>query len=187
MNVICKEPKDYCLTKDKQYTIEDETRDLYKLKNDNGALVRYGKSLFTKGNSTENIQESKSIEEYLDTIIVDGNPPYIEIDDNLIYFELECKLALNSCGIAEFEGMNNLVDDIITHFPNIEDLRQRVFLKVIKHYLKEFGECLNTFSTNTNYNHFEIIDNILESISDYSTISYNLNSRNEIKLWIISE
>jgi len=193
--VKCVNPKNYRLTVDNEYSVEDTNDDFYLVINDNGKQVRYSKDLF------EDVILEDTIEQILERVSLNPNRVInsFSIDGNNITFNNTTLLGCFdnthlSCGIGFITNINEAYNRIHTALidyvnENRSDLVQQVFKKLFKLNVERINQpkLFYLSSTNTNYIHFEAIDSVLSQFTVSGITGHNPNSGNEIKLWVMTK
>jgi len=200
---ICKNPKNYKLTLNKEYEIEESNGNYVKLINDTGKLVRYDSSLFEDlvvvpppppppPIRTENqIIQSVNVARQNTNLIFS----YRNRDNNLVQSVPKPISYQNpdfSCGIETMDGLSNLIDEI----ENVVDTEHDDYINLKNHIctrcinkIKEFSRTRNRgaiiFSTNEDLNHEDYYNWLNEMSMSTTEWFNNPNSGNNIKIWCI--
>jgi len=194
MNVICKNPKNYNITLEKNYNVIEQDNDYFIIENDLENVEKYHKNLF------EWEKEQLSDQEILDSINVQyvarsGRYARISRENKEgehiikdIALDIDYSESIISCGIGELAGINNLANVVNRIELDIQDreleskARDYIFKEIIRQYVEILNTKITLLSTNITHND-ERINRILSEM--YTNVStYNYNSGNEIKLWI---
>ena len=194
MNKIikCKYPKNYNLTLDKEYKVEEESSDFYTLKNDNDIIVKYRTNLFiNKVESEEDIISSLKItDNHRIRLLKNGEPILLDFTDKLNYLDTAI-----SCGIYQLSGINELIGDIRDTIINIfgtqetysnliQDIFELQILDKIEKMLEIEDILYILFSTNTNNNFFYLQEPVMDDLCKRVALGINPNTENEIILWL---
>ena len=195
--VRCVNPKNYKLTLNSQYLVEEDG-DFYLVVNDNGKNVRYYRDLF------EDVQIAvqppvipepprRTEQDCINSInINNGLIRYTDINNNNVSFEWNYGYSGTdiSCGIAQLYRIDDLMNLILNHVDtndnDFEDLIKELFVKTLKSVI---GTRENRFVLiSTAYNdECEDFYHYLSNLSHVETEWLNNpNSGNEIKMWTIN-
>lgn len=204
MNKICINPKNYRLTRGKQYLIVEEEEDYILIINDNNKTQRYAKDLF-EDDVVEEIAPPppprRTEQDCINSITVTENEGtnqivlrYNDIENNevSIAFLGIIQGAANSCGIQEYDGLNMIMSLILQNVDTEEEdmieLQKALFRTFIRHLLStNIGNSRwMTFSTNQSEEN-EDFYTVLDELAQVSTPwEENPNSGSMIKLWILN-
>jgi hypothetical protein len=186
----------YKITLDKEYDLVKTEGNYYFLQNDSLKLVRYSKDFFEEVQNNIALEEESNVvislteAQVIASISEDGSA---FTDNNGEFVELYlCFLSASestiSCGIIEFQGINDLISSIEQEVPTVDsdriELKRSIFKKVIKYSVSQQKCAIALFSTNVDFD--EDILPALDEISDVvSRTVINPNSENNIKLWMM--
>lgn len=189
--LICVNPKGYKLTKDKEYEVDHKGNGFVFIKNDNEKISKYSNNLFKAK------EEPKlTLDQLINNIIVINdlnqdnkyctlkykNPPY-EKNTTLEFTESSV-----SCGILEINNLNGLsifCKNVIDH-ENTDITVRELLASIIEDNIVTNPENITyMFSTNTNFEHFNDVELVLDNMTDASLQKYNNNSGNTIKTWLL--
>lgn len=210
MRIVCIAVENYKLTEGKIYVAENESRDFYKLLNDNNIGVRYSKRLFRIARP----DETGEVE--IPVIVTPPPPPALTERDlvnsitiatgqvTFIDFDRQRKIVRNafsrdnsaiSCGVTQISGINSQISEIDEFFDLGDDdfvtIRKALFAACINEYVKSprgltRGFIFGTMSTNISEDTDLMI--VLDELADSTTpAKRNPNSGNDIKVWIMSQ
>lgn len=172
MNLTCKNPKTYSLTKDKEYEVIDENGNFITVMNDKFVAAKYSKDLFSTADNFNYTIDDYSIE-------FEGDYEDINIDsfnDSLI-----------SCGIGQCDELNYLLNSIDTlNFP--EENRKKLINDIFDYVFEDANYAIIMFSTTSDMNAESLFD-ALEGYTVVSNPTYitNPNSDNQINFWAVSK
>jgi hypothetical protein len=192
MEIKCKTPKDYKLTKDKVYEANESSKEnFYVITNDDNKEVNYHKDLFeevARGSTPEEILESfRCVQNEDDEVIFDCN---VIIDGENIEFstEIDDYESRNSCGITFAEGLSDLSNEIRNNIPDRGNIRIDIAQQILHLFINESRyAAFVLFTTNTNMDGYDFINDALMSICDHSDVEHNPNSGNDIKFWMVKK
>jgi hypothetical protein len=186
----------YKITLDKEYNLVKTEGNYYFLQNDSLKLVRYSKDFFEEVQNNITLEEESNVvislteAQVIASISEDGSA---FTDNNGEFVELDlCFLSASestiSCGIIEFQGINDLISSIEEEVPTVDsdriELKRSIFKKVIKYSVSQQKCAIALFSTNVDFD--EDILPALDEVSDVvSKTVINPNSENNIKLWMM--
>jgi hypothetical protein len=186
----------YKITLDKEYNLVKTEGNYYFLQNDSLKLVRYSKDFFEEVQNNITLEEESNVvislteAQVIASISEDGSA-FTDNDGEFVELEL-CFLSASestiSCGIIEFQGINDLISSIEEEVPTVDsdriELKRSIFKKVIKYSVSQQKCAIALFSTNVDFD--EDILPALDEISDIvSQTIINPNSENNIKLWMM--
>ena len=195
--VRCVNPKNYKLTLNSQYLVEEDG-DFYLVVNDNGKNVRYAQDLF------EDVQvvvqqpvipepPRRTEQDCINSININGRTiSYTDINNNNISFEWNYGYSDTniSCGIEQLYRIDNLMnsisDNVNTDGNDFEDLVEELFVRTLKRVISTRENRFVLISTAYN-DEYEDFYNHLGDLSCAETDWLeNPNSGNEIKMWTIN-
>ena len=195
--IICTNPKNYKLTKNKVYEVITKKNKFYLLKNDSGLPLLYSEELFEEYQEDSIIKEQflenlKQREGYF-TVTISGS------ETECISVPFRRSRSQISCGIREIEGINNiksyaiaLIRKVNPGYVNDIEFVKNVMTKMIKWAIDSQSGALILLSTNTNHednsdtnSDFELLDDIINEFASEGKVIFNPNSSNYIKLWTI--
>jgi len=198
---ICKNTKNYKLTLNKQYEIEEVDGNYVKIINDNGKLVRYDASLFEDEVVIPPPPPIRTETQIIQSIVVTNNgntftARYNNRINELVSFNVAIHRTgiANSCGVEAISGLNDIISVIEfivdTEHEDYLGLKKALFLCIIDKIKNVSRNSDNKgaiiFSTNINENH-EDYYTWLSSISMTTTEWFNNpNSGNNIKIWCVN-
>lgn len=210
MRIQCIAVENYKLTEGKIYNSESESRDFYKLLNDNNIGVRYAKRLFTE------VVVNGAEEPPRPIAAVPPPPPpalteadlvnSIEINNNsvsFVDFDRQRKHVANcfsrdnsaiSCGVTQISGINPQIQEVDSFFDLDDDdfitIRKALFRACIQEYVRSETGLIRGFifgMLSTNISDNDLLS-ILDELADTATTAKrNPNSGNEIKVWVMSK
>lgn len=201
----CKNPKTYNLTKDKNYSVDKETEDLYYITNDRGFSTKYLKDLF------EAIVEEPSLptappppppvlrteQDCINSIVVENNViSHVNLNGNpqVISTELEAEGTSISCGIGQIFGLNAFMEEIDDNVDTSQDdmllLKKALFKTGIRSLLGSNNTGMSLLSTNIQEDsdldhYYDSLDELVAEKGGQVIPMLNPNSGNNIKLWVI--
>ncbi len=196
----CKNTKNYKITLNTEYNIEEEDGNYVKIINDSGKLVRYDRSLFEDVNVVPPLPPIRTENQIIQSIVVTN-------DNNVIRFRfndrtnqlVERTVGFSrenpdfSCGIETISGLNPIINVIEQHVDTTHDdyvaLKKSIFTNIIntiKQICRNSSRGAIIFSTNRNDNH-EDYYTWLQQLSMTTTDWFlNPNSDNNIKIWCVN-
>jgi len=188
-------PKNYALTKDKEYNTEYSNGDFYTIINDKGKEARYHIDLFKKV-----IKETESLEEIFKTLKINsaGNMATFTFNDKSVSIKcsnLNISSTTISCGIYQVQGVNNLYSVIksgvnkILSYNNktkkwIKELSEIIFRRSLASQIKSRGQMCLFYIISTNRS-VKGLSEILSNMQGLAATAngINPNSKNNISLW----
>ena len=206
MNKICTNPKNYKLTQGKEYVVVSEEEEYVLIINDNNKTQRYAKELFEEQDITVEeevipLLPQRTEQDCINSIQATTNPQnnnielrYNDIENNehLISYMGTVSTSNNSCGIVEYDGLNNIMsfisENVNTGEEDMIELQKALFKIFVQRILStRIGNSRwMTFSTNQLYD-YEDFYTVLDEMSQIVTPwEQNPNSRSMIKLWILN-
>lgn len=198
----------FALTIGQNYEIIDETRDFYIVENDNGSEQRYHKRYFEhatgrsrRRGGTRNTRTAPAtpVVQRVNIENLNGNNSNgirVSVINGNNTTTQDLSLALQttniSCGLQQASGINtvstrvNQLLDAAT-FEQRGELRDRIFNRLFSRIAsnnRNTGGLL--LSTNTNANHFAMLDDALDELAGESIEFPNPNSGNDIMTWVLN-
>ena len=183
-NYKCKNPKNYALTKDKEYTpVKIVDGNIY-ITNDKGVQAKYSTELFEQVNI-------RTQEDVINSITLNGNVlSYIDINNQPITINtgLTRYDSHISCGIRQIAGISTVMDNINLHTNDLE-LQKALLKTAILSFARQSEQAIVIMSTNITDEDEDDVEFIhlceyLTEISDFNSDDVeNPNSGNTIKMW----
>ena len=198
--VICLNPKDYSITKDKEYEVLDENSKQFIIINDNFARVSYNKKLFsikkeapeytitsrieflgvgTNGLNLSMVKkDSRRFEIEICKIITSSTDPNVEDTKIIEHFIFQDDAVINripsSCGIMSLQGVNS----IISNLTNLVENKMSYIFKTYRSLCLDIDyitlkERVKQFLINNIL--LEIVNNTSCAMFIFSTTSESLN------------
>tara|TARA_R110000822_G_scaffold302649_2_gene426965 strand:+ start:17514 stop:18143 length:630 start_codon:yes stop_codon:yes gene_type:complete len=202
--VIVGNPKGFALTQNKVYDVIEREGRKITIVNDNNITTSYYASVF-KNEGKEVVKAAPkvpTVDEIIETVVIDLGQGAITFSISGAQFVVNNTLGNAgtniSCGIRQIFGINTFYD-VFTEFLENEAAQLPAALRaqLVDALFKESVERLMqnvetqvglfTASTNTNYNEFTRIDNVLTPMTVANHTRINPNSGNEIKLWVLDQ
>ncbi len=200
----CKNTKNYKITLNAEYDIEEEDGNYVKIINDSGKLVRYDRSLFEDVNTVPPPPPPPPIRtqaQIIQSIVISNQNNTVRFRYNDRTNQLVESPGIGfsrhnpdmSCGVETIDGLNNIIATIEatvnTEHDDYINLKKSIFVKVINE-VKSICRASNRgaiiFSTNNNTNH-EDYYSWLQQVSMSTTDWFlNPNSNNQIKIWCVN-
>lgn len=199
--VTVKNPKSFALTKSKKYEVLAEENNRVRIVNDNNIQAFYSLKLFKDPKPVVPI-----LEEVKNSIVFDyngGNNPQLTLTILGEAYSIPAELSMGespiSCGIATIKHINRFMTRKLAFIealningidlPFKQNVVKAMFETAILGTMDAKAATYSMFllSTNTNFDNFAMIDDILGAmiVADYTTM--NPNSENEIKLWVLTQ
>ena len=203
MRIICISNENYKLTVGKAYEAEESSRDFYRLINDANVGVRYHKRLFEVEENEEvpvapepEPEPVRTEQDLIDSIRVEnGLVRFTDVDnqDVIIRNRFGCTDSTISCGVKQYSGINDTLQEIDRQF-NLEegdflDIRKALFKACIEAYCTR--GTFKLFSTNVEgVDHGFVMEedfvSVLDNLAKVVTPSeVNENSGRRIKVWVL--
>lgn len=159
MRIVCIAVENYKLTLNKVYNSESESRDFYKLLNDNNIGVRYSKRLFREA-TREEIAQNVETAAPVRPATPPPPPPLTETDlvnsiqttgENVTFIDFDrTRKAVArrftssesniSCGVKQISGINRQIEEIDSFFDLDSDdfvtIRKALFTACIQKYVR---------------------------------------------------
>lgn len=201
MNVRCINTENYKLTEGKIYPVAEESRDFYKLLNDNNIGVRYHKRLFEVAPDVAATPPPPPPRTEADLVasitITGGTVTFVDFDRTTkqVGNNFQRTDSNISCGVYQFSGINNQIQAIDRLFDLEEDdfitIRRALFKKCIEQYVQSPIRAFGLLSTNVTgedngHQADEDMLRVLDEITEVKTPSVlNPNSDRNIKVWVL--
>lgn len=203
MNVRCINTENYKLTEGKIYPIAEESRDFYKLLNDNNIGVRYHKRLFEIVPDVAAAPAPPPPRTETDLVasitVTGGTVTFVDFDRTTkqIGNHFQRTDSNISCGVYQFGGINNQIQAIDRLFDLEEDdfiaIRRALFKKCIEQYVQSSIRAFGLLSTNVTgedngHQADEDMLRVLDEITEVKTPAVlNPNSDRNIKVWVLQQ
>jgi hypothetical protein len=179
MKIICKNPKNYNLTLDKEYEVINEDTDMYTIKNDLEKEVNFSKDLF-KTTSITNIEITFS----------NDTPDSINIrfdvgnNHETIKNIFKIDTVAGNCGVQGINGINVVYHYLeYGHQDRAKEFFKKILDKLFYFLEEEIYTVMVVFSTNdTHLEVWEVLDEICDVYTEKECI--NPDSNLPIRLWI---
>lgn len=189
--LICVNPKGYKLTKDKEYEVDHKGNGFVFVKNDNEKISKYSNNLF-KAKEEPKLTLDQLISNITISNYEDEDGKYIILKYKNLNYEQNTTLKTSnshiSCGILEVNGINDLSEfckNVIDH-ENTDITVRELLVSIIEDNIVTNPENITyMFSTNTNFEHFNDVELVLDNMTDICLEKYNENSDNTIKTWLL--
>lgn len=203
--ITCTNSRNYRLTEGNDYTVVRETDNFYYIANDRDTVARYSKTLFTEVVEEEEESEPELALEEKRQLILNGlsvTNNHILIQDTTLDIRISVDNPLGnnatniSCGVRQLFNLNDLATaiqspDFIGHFDSnivTNEFKIELYKRIIEKRSEILSSNVVLLSTNiTDNGYFSLIDGALSQLCDTSTVAYNNNSGNDIKLWVINK
>lgn len=189
--VICVNPKNYRLTRNLEYAVQEVETGWYQVINDAGRSVRYASDLF------QDVVVESTREDVLGSLTVTANDRLLTIrftidgDDVVANINRLTESGTDiSCGIGQLAGLNGLAGNVSRLFNGRRlDLSQEVLNACIEEEVSNSEDCaFLLLSTNIENNEYaDLISNALDPLCTTHITQNNPNSGNNITLWIIDK
>lgn len=206
MKIICKNPKNYNLTLNKEYEVLDETPERVLIINDKNKTLFYAKSLFTEI-AAEEVQNAVEIpvappllseQEMIETISINEEisiVEYLNQKHEKVKIEIEGwseNQASNSCGIGEVDNvmefiLHSIEETVDTQLEDLilfkQELFKKIILKIKEELLKQYAFIMFSMPTSLNIyeDYVSVLNNCCQSKGEPKV---NPNSGNTINFWM---
>ena len=207
MNKICTNPKNYKLTQGKIYEILDEEDGYFLLVNDSNKTVRYYSDLFDDVIAIPDEETiappappARTEADVISSLNVTHsnyrcNVTYVDLNNQPVTFQTST-IGISgtdiSCGIRQMSNINDILSSIDNNVSTADDdlleLKKEIVKRVISLLInRNRGNSrwmiMSTNNDDTFEDYFEVFDSLAQTNLGWEV---NLNSGNEIKLWVFN-